>query len=149
MDELKDGLEALDISTSPEVARSTRRDELIAEADRVRELGFYSKALALYREAEAIQANLSVSIKITGLLTEQGRAPLALKEWNLALDKFASEEKDRELVAVAELCRSVCRATMDLQFRRALEMGLKFFDEHVKPYPVTEWKDRKVRSRSV
>ena len=145
MDELNDSLVAVEISKSPDNASRTHRDELIAKADSERELGCYSKALGLYREAEAIEANLSISIKIAGLLTEQGRSPLALKEWNTALSRFASEEEDREMVAVAELCRGICEGTMDLKFRRALDMGLKYFQEYVQPHPVKEWKGRKVR----
>ena len=145
MSELNDSFAAISLSKAPENAAS-RREELITKADDERDRGSYTKALALYREAEAIEANLGMSVKIAGLLTEQGRTPLALKEWNHALEKFASEESDRELVAVAELCRGLSRSTMDFQFRRVLDMGFKFFDEFVKPYPVEQWKGRKVRN---
>jgi tetratricopeptide (TPR) repeat protein len=144
MDEVSDSLAAIDVSKPRENAKKTRREELINNADAEREHGSYTKALALYREAEAIEANLSVSVKIAGLLTEQGRTPLALREWNQALARFALHEVDRELVAVAELCRSLCEGAMDIQFRRVLAKGLKYFEEYVKPFPVKEWKGRKV-----
>lgn len=137
-------LAAVALSESPDVGL---RDGLIARADQERELANFSEALALYWEAEAMHADLSISIKIAGLMTEQGRAPLALREWDQALPRFAAAEPDRELVAVAELSRAICAATMDLKFRAALDKGLKYFEEYVRPHPVHEWKGRKVSSR--
>lgn len=129
---------------TPEHPDTNRRDELIAKADRERELGDFNKALALYREAEALRADLRISIKVAGLLTEQGCAPAALREWDQALAKFAHTEDDAEIVAVAKMSRAICAATMDLKVRTPLKMGLEYFDRFVKPHPIREWKDTKV-----
>jgi hypothetical protein len=115
-------------------------------ADEEYELGDFNKALALYREAEAMRADLRITIKIAGLLTGQGCAPAALREWDEALPKLAPAEDDAEVVAVAELARAICAATMDLKVRRALKKGLGYFDKFVKPHPLEEWRGCKVRA---
>ncbi|RYP26744.1 hypothetical protein DL768_011579 [Monosporascus sp. mg162] len=133
MDGLDTNLATVTLSSYPE---KSARDALIEKADRERDLGCFNKALALYREAEAQQGDLSISIKIAGLLTEQGRTPAAVREWDQALDRYALTEKNEELLAVAELSRAVCAGAMNSRFRPALEKGLKYFEEYVKPFPL-------------
>ncbi|RYP02971.1 hypothetical protein DL765_010641 [Monosporascus sp. GIB2] len=137
MDELDINLATVTLSSDSE---KSARDALIEKADRERDLGCFNKALALFREAEAQRGDLSISIRIAGLLTEQGRTPAALREWDQALDKYAPTEEDEELLAGAELSRALCAGAMNSRFRPALEKGLKYFEEYVKPFPVREWK---------
>jgi hypothetical protein len=143
MDELNSDFAALSSSEAPV---RDRRADLLAKADRVRDLGDFTSALALYREAEAMCADLSISVRIAGTMIEQGRAPMAVREWDQALARFADIEEDRELVAVAQISRANTAAYMDLSFRDALQLGRKYFDEFVKPHPLREWKGRKVCS---
>ncbi|RYO86956.1 hypothetical protein DL766_005561 [Monosporascus sp. MC13-8B] len=133
MDELDTNLANVTLSSDSE---KSARDALIEKADRERDLGCFNKALALYREAEAQEGDLSISIKIAGLLAEQGRTPAAVREWDQALDKYALTEEDEELLAVAELSRAICAGAMNCRFRPALEKGLKYFEDCVKPFPL-------------
>jgi hypothetical protein len=141
MDDLNSDLAAASISEAPV---HDRRADLIAGADRVRDLGDFTTALTLYREAETMHADLSISVRIAGTMVEQGRVPMAVREWDQALARFADIEADRELVAVAQMARANTAAYMDLSFRDALELGRKYFDEFVKAHPLREWKGRKV-----
>ncbi|KAK4031673.1 CHAT domain-containing protein [Parachaetomium inaequale] len=143
MDDLNSNLAAVTLSPTPG-SETSRRDEHIAEADRVRDLSDFTTALALYREAEAMRADLTISARIASLMTEQGRDPMALREWDQALAKFALTEHDAELVAFADLSRAICAANMDIRFRPALEKGLKYFDQFVKPHPIRDWKGCKL-----
>jgi len=141
MDKLNSDLPA------PAVSEATGQDgraDVIARADQKRDLVDLTKALALYREAEHMHADLSISLKIAGSIAEQGRIPVALRELDQALAKFALTEDDRELVAFARIVRAFWTAQMDLRFRPAFEQGRKSFDEFVKRYPPREWKDWKV-----
>ncbi|KAK4097191.1 hypothetical protein N658DRAFT_510599 [Parathielavia hyrcaniae] len=141
LNSLNSRLAAVAVSKAPV---PDRRVGVIATADRERDLGNYTKALALYREAEVMQADLIISIKIAGTLAEQGRAPIAAQECDQALAKFAHMEGDRVRLAAARLLRAFLASLMDLEFLSALELGREYFDEYVRPHPLAEWKGSKL-----
>ncbi|KAK4118562.1 hypothetical protein N657DRAFT_713678 [Parathielavia appendiculata] len=136
-------LTVIAISTHEDAPLSAH-DDLIAKVNKERGLGDHTKALVLYREAEDNYADLYISMWVAGLIALQGHVPLAIRELDRSLVKYALVEDHRELVAAARMLLAFWWAKMDLDYFPALKIGLKYFGEYVKPYPPSEWKDYKV-----
>src|SRR5690349_11105474 len=81
----------------------SRREKLVAAGKEYRDLGFFTKALECYREAEKIQGDLDLSLKIVGVMNEQGRVPLAFEELSKAMDLYCRDTNDTETTVVGEL----------------------------------------------
>ena len=128
-------------------AEEEKRRTLVDLGNHQRELGRFSKALDSYRAAEAIRGDMELSVQIAGTLLEQGRAPLALLEWNASLENHSAATQDQELLAVVKLCHAISSATVTLQHRIALNLGLRYYEEYVSQFSVKDWKKRKVRTK--
>ena len=125
------------------------RQNLITAGKNYRDLGFYTKALESYREAEKIEGDLDLSLKISGVMNEQGRAPLAFNEISKAMKLYRTTTKDYETVAAGELFRTYLEAVMEARFGNALRFGCDIFDHYVRVEQVEELSGRKVCIHSI
>lgn len=147
MDILIQRLENTDLSVelADEAPGAVNRQRLLDDAKRRWDLGFYKEALSLYRRAQGIQDDLSVAIKIGGLLLSQGCDPLAIEELETALQKFGDNpDETAEVVATASILLEMLRGQSRLRYRGALQLALQHFGTYVRPLPVSEWRDHKV-----
>ena len=128
-----------------ELGNEEERQKLYDSAEVQRKLGRFNKALELFRAAEAIRGDLALGLDIVGLLLEQGRIPRAATEIERVLETYTSE--DKECLAVAQLVKAITSSNMMvLDHRKARDLAVQYFEQHVKPFPVREWKKRKVRA---
>jgi len=124
-------------------SQEQERKDLVDRADSRRELGYFDEAYELYRAAEAIRGDLDVGIEMASLLIEQGRTPRAGVEIDRILKEYSTDNE--ELLAVARLFQAIADSTMTLDLKVPYELGVSYYKKFIEPFPIKEWKKRKVR----
>jgi tetratricopeptide (TPR) repeat protein len=121
-----------------------QREQLITKGDDFRDLGFYTKALRCYREAENDYGNLELALRIGKIMARQGRVRIALEEINKSAALYYSAVEDKELVAVAEMLRISLDITISIRFRDGLRKARQLYDEHLQGVAVEQLNESKV-----
>jgi hypothetical protein len=108
-----------------------QREQLITKGDDFRDLGFYTKALGCYREAENDYGNLELALRISKVMARQGRARIALEEINKSAALYYGAVEDNELVAIAEMLQISLDVTNSIRFRDGVRKARQLYDVYL------------------
>lgn len=118
--------------------------EKIREAQKLRDLGFYTRALESYREAENEKSDLMLATEISATMVEQGCVSSGFEKINLAIETFSETTEDKMTLAVAEMLRASTMATITVKFSSFLEVAAQLYNDHLLDCPVEHYEKRLV-----
>lgn len=119
--------------------------EKIKEAQRLGRLGFYTRALEYYREAEAEKNDFTLALNIGRVMAEQGRVQSALEQISAAIETLSDSAEDRAAIALAEMLKTCYTAIVTGQFSNSLETAARLYNEHLRGRPFESMGESLVR----
>ena len=107
----------------------------LKEAQRLRDLGYYRKALVFYEEAERERRSLLVAVEIASMHLEQGLLKDGINKIQVSFNTFCESTEDRVVMAMGEILQQFAMAFSTGQFTRHLEAGERLFNELLRGRP--------------
>lgn len=116
----------------------------VKEAQELRDLGFYTRALDSYREAEEEKGSFMLAAEISATMIEQGCFKSGFEKINAAIEMFSDGMEDKVELALVQMMRECAKANITGQFSSALAAATRLYNDHLLHRPVEDYEKRLV-----
>lgn len=124
---------------------SDQYEQKIKESQKLRDLGFYVRALEIYREVEKERSGLRLAMEISGTLLEQGCVQSGLEKISAAIVMFSDDvTADKMALPLAQMLRASTMATVTVQFSPFFEVAVSLYNDQLVHCPVENYEQKLV-----